>query len=65
MKFNQSQISEIIQMAWDDQTDFSQIKKIYEINEGDVKKLWKKILNKKAMKFGEREFTKEVPKRHN
>ena len=35
MKFNQSQISEIIQMAWDDQTDFSHIKKIYEIDEGD------------------------------
>ena len=42
MKFNQSQISEIIQMAWDDQTDFSHIKKIYEIDEGDVKKIMKK-----------------------
>ena len=35
MKFNQSQISEIIQMAWDDQTDFSHIKKIYEIDNLD------------------------------
>ena len=43
MKFNQSQISEIIQMAWDDQTDFSHIKKIYEIDEGDVKKIMKGI----------------------
>ena len=41
MKFNQTQIGDIIQMAWDDQTDFSHIKKIYEINEGDVKKIMK------------------------
>jgi hypothetical protein len=39
MKFNQSETSDIIQLAWDDQTDFSHITKIYEINEGDVKKL--------------------------
>ena len=41
MKFNQTQIGDIIQMAWDDQTDFSHITKIYEINEGDVKKIMK------------------------
>ena len=29
MKFNHSEISEIIEMAWDDQTDFSHINKIY------------------------------------
>ena len=48
MKFNQSQISEIIQMAWDDQTDFSHIKKIYEIDEGDVKKIMKKNIKQKS-----------------
>ena len=36
MKFNASQISDIIQMAWDDQTDFSHITKIYDIDEGEV-----------------------------
>ena len=39
MKFSASQISDIIQMAWDDQTDFSHITKIYDIDEGEVKKL--------------------------
>ena len=48
MKFNQSQISEIIQMAWDDQTNFSHITKIYEIDEGDVKKIMKKSINRKS-----------------
>jgi len=48
MKFNQSQISEIIQMAWDDQTNFSHITKIYEIDEGDVKKIMKKNIKRKS-----------------
>ena len=42
MKFSVSQISDIIQMAWDDQTDFSHITKIYNIDEGEVKKIMKK-----------------------
>ena len=48
MKFNQTQISDIIQMAWDDQTDFSHITKIYEINEGDVKKIMKNNIKQKS-----------------
>ena len=48
MKFNQSEISDIIQLAWDDQTDFSHITKIYEINEGDVKKIMKKNIKPKS-----------------
>ena len=48
MKFNQTQIGDIIQMAWDDQTDFSHIKKIYEINEGDVKKIMKNNIKRKS-----------------
>tara|TARA_B100000900_G_scaffold212032_1_gene179753 strand:- start:628 stop:846 length:219 start_codon:yes stop_codon:yes gene_type:complete len=48
MKFNQSEISDIIQLAWDDQTDFSHITKIYEINEGDVKKIMKKNIKRKS-----------------
>jgi len=48
MKFNQTQIGDIIQMAWDDQTDFSHITKIYEINEGDVKKIMKKNIKRKS-----------------
>ena len=38
MKFSISEISEIIELAWDDQTDFSHITKIYNIDEGEVKK---------------------------
>ena len=48
MKFNQSEISDIIQLAWDDYTDFSHITKIYEINEGDVKKIMKKNIKRKS-----------------
>ena len=48
MKFNQSEISDIIQLAWDDQTDFRHITKIYEINEGDVKKIMKSNIKRKS-----------------
>ncbi|MDC3122686.1 TIGR03643 family protein [Alphaproteobacteria bacterium] len=48
MKFNQSEISDIIQLAWDDQTDFSHITKIYEINEDDVKKIMKSNIKRKS-----------------
>ena len=48
MKFNQSEISDIIQLAWDDQTDFSHITKIYEINEDDVKKIMKNNIKRKS-----------------
>jgi len=48
MKFKQSEISDIIQLAWDDQTDFSHITKIYEINEGDVKKIMKNNIKRKS-----------------
>ena len=51
MKFNQTQIGDIIQMAWDDQTDFSHISKIYEINEGDVKKIMKNNMKRKSYKI--------------
>ena len=42
MRFNPAQISHIIEMAWDDLTDFSHITKIYKIDEGEVKKIMKK-----------------------
>ena len=48
MKFNQSEISDIIQLAWDDQTDFSHITRIYEINEDDVKKIMKSNIKRKS-----------------
>ncbi len=48
MKFSQSEISDIIQMAWDDKTDFSHINKIYGIVEGDVKKIMKKNIKRKS-----------------
>jgi uncharacterized protein (TIGR03643 family) len=51
MKFNASQISDIIQMAWDDQTDFSHITKIYDIDEGEVKKIMKKNVKNKSYKI--------------
>ena len=51
MKFSVSQISDIIQMAWDDQTDFSYITKIYNIDEGEVKKIMKKNIKNKSYKI--------------
>ena len=46
MKFNTSEISDIIELAWDDQTDFSHITKLYNIDEGEVKKIMKRELKK-------------------
>ena len=43
MKFSVSEISDIIELAWDDQTDFSHITKIYNIDEGEVKKIMNQI----------------------
>ena len=51
MNFTQSEISHIIEMAWDDQTDFSHITKIYDIDEGDVKKIMKKNIKNKSYKI--------------
>ena len=51
MKFNHSEISEIIEMAWDDQTDFSHINKIYNIDEGEVKKIMKKNIKLRSYKI--------------
>ena len=51
MKFSVSQISDIIQMAWDDQTDFSHITKIYNIDVGEVKKIMKKNIINKSYKI--------------
>ena len=48
MKFSVSEISDIIELAWDDQTDFSHITKIYNIDEGDVKKIMKKNIKRKS-----------------
>ena len=48
MKFNPAQISHIIEMAWDDLTDFSHITKIYKIDEGEVKKIMKKNIKRKS-----------------
>ena len=38
-------------MAWDDQTDFSHINKIYNIDEGEVKKIMKKNIKLKSYKI--------------
>ena len=51
MKFNHSEISDIIEMAWDDQTDFNHINKIYNIDEGEVKKIMKKNIKLKSYKI--------------
>ena len=58
MKFSDSQISDIIQMAWDDQTDFSHITKIYNIDEGDVKKIMKKNIKNKSYKIWRERISK-------
>ena len=48
MKFSVGEISDIIELAWDDQTDFSHITKIYNIDEGEVKKIMKKNIKRKS-----------------
>ena len=48
MKFNRSEISEIIEMAWDDKTNFGCITKIYNIGEDQVKKIMKKNIKRKS-----------------
>ena len=58
MKFSDSQISDIIQMAWDDQTDFSHITKIYNIDEGEVKKIMKKNIKNKSYKIWRERISK-------
>ena len=58
MKFSDSQISDIIQMAWDDQTDFSHITKIYNIDEGEVKKIIKKNIKNKSYKIWRERISK-------
>ena len=65
MKFSVSEISDIIELAWDDQTDFSHINKIYNIDEGEVKKIMKKTLNVKVMRYGESALHNEVHKKPN
>ena len=58
MKSSDSQISDIIQMAWDDQTDFSHITKIYNIDEGEVKKIMKKNIKNKSYKIWRERISK-------
>ena len=48
MKFSVSEISDIIELAWDDKTDFSHISKLYNIDEGEVKKIMKKNIKRKS-----------------
>tara|TARA_B100000927_G_scaffold15380_1_gene12070 strand:+ start:818 stop:1036 length:219 start_codon:yes stop_codon:yes gene_type:complete len=48
MKFSVSEISDIIELAWDDQTDFSHITKLYNIDEGEVKKIMKRNIKRKS-----------------
>ena len=52
MKFSVSEISDIIGLAWDDQTDFSHITKLYNIEEGEVKKIMKKNMKCKSDEIG-------------
>jgi len=58
MKFNHSEISDIIEMAWDDQTDFSHIYKIYDINEENVKKIMKNNINRKSYEIWRKRISK-------
>ena len=60
MKFSVSEISDIIELAWDDQTDFSHITKLYNIDEGEVKKIMKtnlRVGSYKAWRKRVREFS--------
>ena len=58
MKFSVSEISDIIELAWDDQTDFSHITKIYNIDEGEVKKIMKKNIKNKSYKIWRERISK-------
>ena len=52
MKFSVSEISDIIELAWDDQTDFSHKTRMYNIDEGEVKKIIKKNIKPKSYEIG-------------
>ena len=57
MKFSVSEISDIIELAWDDQTDFSHITKIYNIDESEVKKIMKKNIKRKSYEIWRKRIT--------
>ncbi len=57
MKFSVSEISDIIELAWDDQTDFSHISKLYNIDEGEVKKIMKKNIKRKSYEIWRKRIT--------
>ena len=48
MPYTRSEISEIIEQAWCDKISFSDIKKQFNIDENEVKKILKKNLKKKS-----------------
>ena len=58
MKFSVSEISDIIELAWDDQTDFSHITKLYNIDEGEVKKIMKKNIKRKSYEIWRKRIAK-------
>ena len=45
-------------MAWDDQTDFSHITKISDIDEGEVKKIMKRNIKYKSYKIWRQRIAK-------
>ncbi len=63
MKFNPIEISDIIQMAWDDLTDFNHISKIYNIDEGEVKKIMKKNIKRKSYEIWRKRISQRSAQR--
>ena len=63
MKFSISEISDIIELAWDDQTDFSHITKIYNIDESEVKKIMKKNIKRKSYEIWRKRIAQRSAKK--
>ena len=55
-------VSEIIEMAWDDQTSFDQIEKLYGISEKNVIKLMRRELKPSSFKMWRKRVSGRVSK---
>ena len=55
MDLSQSDISRIIEMAWEDRTPFDAIEAQFKLTHDDVVRLMRKNLKKKSFNYGEKE----------
>ena len=63
-----AELSRIIEMAWEDRTPFDAIDKLYGLKQGDVQKLMRKNLSRRAFRSWRERVrgrkTKHVSRRH-